>query len=96
MNNVVRKLVLKNAIPNVEGPPRKHCKGWPICKRTLSARSKFDDCDYCRRADKKWGGDDVDIQHVITWHDRLACCLYRVAKHVPKKVASIVVKQMRA
>jgi hypothetical protein len=73
-------------------PQRKPCEnasgnGLQLCVRTLSARSKFTKCDYCRRADKKWAG--ASAKDVVYWHRSYSLRVYRIAPYLPDDVATV-------
>lgn len=88
--SVVRKLIPKGtAEQKLTGAPTKKCKGWPICKETLSAKSDFDDCAACRRHYKKWSGDDVEVDHVIEYFHRAEKQVYRLNKLIPRRLATV-------
>lgn len=73
-------------------PPRKPCEnananGLQLCVRTLSGRSKFKKCDYCRKADKKWAG--ASAKDVVHWHRSYSLRVYRIAPYLPDDVATV-------
>jgi hypothetical protein len=72
--------------------PRKPCEnahgnGMNLCVRTLSARSKFTKCDYCRRADKKWK--TASAKDVVYWHRAYSLRTFRIAPYLPDDVATV-------
>jgi hypothetical protein len=83
---------IRPAKGNALKPQRKPCEnasgnGLELCVRTLSARSKFTKCDYCRRADKKWSG--ASAREVVHWHRSYSLRAYRIAPYLPDDVATV-------
>lgn len=73
-------------------PQRKPCEnasgnGLQLCVRTLSARSKFTKCDYCRRADKKWSV--ATAKDVVYWHRSYSLRVHRITPYLPDDVATV-------
>lgn len=76
----------------VAQPARKPCEnaignGMQLCVRTLSARSKYKKCDYCRRADKKWAA--ASAKEVVYWYRAYSLRTFRIAPYVPEDVAAV-------
>ncbi len=72
--------------------PRKPCEnatgnGMQLCERTLSARSKFKKCDYCRRADDKWS--HASAKDIVHWYRAYSLRTWRIAPHLPDDVATV-------
>jgi hypothetical protein len=89
-SSVVRKFVSKgDAEKQLTGAPQKKCKGFPVCRESLSAKSHFEYCAPCRRHDKKWGADDMEISHVEKYYHRAEVQVYRLAKHLPRRLATV-------
>lgn|SRR5262249_18166573 len=73
-------------------PARKPCEnangnGLQLCTRTLSGRSKYTKCDYCRRADKKWKA--ASAKDVIHWYRAYSLRAYRISPYLRDDVANI-------
>lgn len=84
---------IRPATKTIKGKaPRKPCEnsqgnGMQLCVRTLSTRSKFTKCDYCRRADKKWS--EASAKDVVYWHAAYSLRAFRIAPHLPDSVATV-------
>jgi hypothetical protein len=88
--SVIRKFVSKgDAEKQLTGPPQKKCKGFPTCKKTLSAKSHHEDCGDCRRHYRKWTGDDVEISHIENYFHRAEVQVMRLAKVMPRRLATV-------
>jgi hypothetical protein len=89
-SSVIRKFVSKaDAEKQLTGPPQKKCKGFPICLKTLSAKSAFDDCAACRAHYKRWTADDVEVSHIEDYYHRAEVQVMRLAKVKPRRLATV-------
>jgi hypothetical protein len=80
----------KTGLGQIEGLPRKPCaaasKG---CPRTLSARSKFKECQSCRDHERKWGDASIELDDIERLYHRAELSLYRFGKHLVRKVSTV-------
>lgn len=93
MRNFSRVVPIRPATKTAKSKvPRKPCEnatgnGMRLCVRTLSGRSKYTRCDYCRKADKKWKV--ASANDVVYWHQAYSLRAFRIAPHLPDPVATV-------
>lgn len=89
VSTITRRITATKARLKLE-VPRKPCaaaaKG---CPRTLSARSKFKECQSCRNHERKWSSAGIELDDIERLYHRAELSLYRFGKHLVRKVSTV-------